>query len=144
MHSPQYLMFNKHMIGRILWVEDTLLHNKGPGPDFLSSQPIGHHTVRCQPWYIRDLWMVVESKLLHLVSLFLLFFTVTPVHHHCLHFSEVSHLSYAARLPFHLHLSGGFSFLSPILFLSLPFLLLLSLSLCCLCWGLTCLHFILI
>ena len=71
-------MFNKHMIGRILWVENTLLHNKGPGPDFLSSQPIGHHTVRCQPWYIRDLWMVVESKLLHLVSLFPFYFLLSP------------------------------------------------------------------
>jgi len=66
------------MIGRILWVENTLLHNKGPGPDFLSSQPIGHHTVWCQPWYIRDLWMVVESKLLHLVSLFPFYFLLSP------------------------------------------------------------------
>lgn len=78
MHSPQYLMFNKHVIGSILWVDDTLLHNKGPGPDFMSSQPVGYHTVQCQPWYIRDLWMVVESKLLHLVSLFLFYFLLSP------------------------------------------------------------------
>lgn len=69
-------MFNKHVIGSILWVEDTLLHNKGPGPDFVSSQPVGYHTVQCQPWYIWDLWMVVESKLLHLVSLF--YFLLSP------------------------------------------------------------------